>query len=91
MWAVTKGQSDTHRDHQKAEEGGKREKKKLRRQGERGLDRGGLEREAGEKTGKGCEEEREEKWEERPGLLPPRPCGNTTIPGTPLAHGVRVR
>ena len=69
--AVTKGQSDTHGDHQKAEEGGKREEKRLRRQGKRGLLRGRLESEVGEKTGKGCEEEREVKWEERPGLLPP--------------------
>lgn len=73
MWAVTKGQSDTHGDHQKAEEGGKREKKRLRRQGKRGLGRGGLERGAGERTGKAYEEEREEKWVEKPGLPPPRP------------------
>lgn len=53
MWAVTKCQSDTHKDSKVAEEGEKGEKKKLRRKGE-----GGLERREEEKTGKGCEEER---------------------------------
>lgn len=72
--------------------GGKREKKKLRRQGERGLDRVRAGKGRERRQGKDVKREREEKWEERPWPSPSTTTVETPpIPGTPLAHGVKVR